>query len=156
AVPAADFLAELATDAGLLVDLDLAEVVGEVFRRRGDAIEGADVHANATPVAIVRVDDRDRPLLALEHLGYVPERVEDGLVRTDHAARPAVDAEGGLDQECLLGLAADRPRGAPLLAGGTPRAVLGDDRERHEPTLAEAQRRNNRIALDQRCISFSI
>ena len=32
AVPAADFFAELAADAGLLVDGDLAEVLGAVFR----------------------------------------------------------------------------------------------------------------------------
>src|SRR5258708_1446831 len=58
--PAADFLAELAADAGLLVDGDLAEELGPVLRRRVDAVEGADVDAHAAAVAVVGGDERDR------------------------------------------------------------------------------------------------
>src|SRR5207249_2346511 len=43
ALPAAHLLAQLAADAGLLVDLHAAEVVGQVLGRRGDAVEGAHV-----------------------------------------------------------------------------------------------------------------
>src|SRR5262249_21504050 len=77
ALPAADLLAQLAADARLLVDLDLAEVLRLVVRRRVDAVEGADIDADAAAVAVVRVDDRDRPLLALQDLGDVAVRVED-------------------------------------------------------------------------------
>src|SRR5207253_1809988 len=99
ALPAAHFLAQLAADAGLLVDLDLAQVLRAVLVRRVDAVEGADVDAHPAAVAVVGVDDRDRALLALEHLGDVAPGIEDGLVGADDAARAAVDAEPGLDQE---------------------------------------------------------
>src|SRR4030095_6352238 len=86
ALPATDLLAQLAADAGLLVDLDLAQVLRPVLVRRVDAVSGAHVDAHPAAVAVVGVDDRDRALLALEHLGDVPEGVEDGLVGADHAA----------------------------------------------------------------------
>src|SRR4029453_8682617 len=56
---AAVLLAQLAADAGLLVDLDPPQVAGEVVWRGRDAVEGADIHADATAVAIVGVDDGD-------------------------------------------------------------------------------------------------
>src|SRR5207249_12084453 len=62
ALPAAHFLAQLAADAGLLVDLDLAQVLRAVLVRRVDAVEGADVDAHPAAVAVVGVDDRDRAL----------------------------------------------------------------------------------------------
>src|SRR5262249_60204770 len=112
-------------------DLATAQVGGQVLRRRADAVERADVDADPAPVAVVGVDDRDRPLLALEHLGDVAVGVEDGLVGTDHAARAAVDAERGLDVVGLLRIAADRLGRAALLAGGATGAVLGDAPEGH-------------------------
>src|SRR3989442_7000654 len=130
ALPAAHFLAQLAADAGLLVDLDLAQVLRAVLVRGVDAVEGADVDAHPAAVAVVGVNDRDRALLALQHLGDVAVGVEDGLVGADDAARAAVDAEPGLDQEGLLGLARDGVRGAALLAGGPAGPVTRDDGER--------------------------
>src|SRR5262245_34864749 len=131
ALPAAHLLAQLAPDAGLLVHLDAAQVGGHVVGRRRDAVERADVDADAAPVAVVGVHDRDRPFLALEHLRDVAVGVEDGLVGADHAAGTAVDAERGLDVVGLLRVPADRLRRAALLAGSTARTVLGDDREGH-------------------------
>src|SRR5262249_56315534 len=99
ALPAADFLAQLAADARLLVDLDAAEIDRAVLIRRRDAVERADVDADAAPVAVVGMDDRDGALLALQDLGHVAPRVEDRLVGADHAARTAVDAERRFDEE---------------------------------------------------------
>src|SRR5262249_29873181 len=78
-------------------------------------------------------------LLALEHLGDVAIGVEDGLVGADDAAGAAVDAQRRLDVVRLLRIAADRLGGTPLLASGASRAVLGDDREGHGRTLADAR-----------------
>src|SRR5207249_7724454 len=80
ALPAAHFLAQLAADAGLLVDLDLTQVLRAVLARRVDAVEGADVDAHPAAVAVVGVHDRDRALLALEHLGHLAPVTEDGRV----------------------------------------------------------------------------
>src|SRR5439155_1619240 len=123
ALPAAHLLAQLATDAGLLVDLDLAQVLRPVLVRGVDAVEGADVDAHPAAVAVVGMDDRDRPLLALEHLGHVAPGVENGLVGADDPACAAVDAEPGLDQKGLLELARDGTRGAALLARGAAGAA---------------------------------
>src|SRR5262245_47884383 len=53
ALPAADLLAQLAPDAGLLVHLDPPEVIRLVLGRGRDAVEGADVDADTAPVAVV-------------------------------------------------------------------------------------------------------
>src|SRR5262245_20050824 len=116
ALPAADLLAQLAPHTGLLVHLDLAEVGREVLVRRADAVERADVDAHAAAVAVVGMYDGDGALLPLEDLRHVAPGVEDGLVGTDHPAGPTVDAERRLDVVRLLGIAADRLGGAPLLA----------------------------------------
>src|SRR5262249_36519333 len=129
----------LAADAGLLVDLDPAEIGGQVVRRRADAVERADVDAHPAAVAVVGVHDGDGALLALQHLGDVAVGVEYGLVGADDAAGAAVDAQRRLDVVRLLRIATDRLGGAPLLAGGAAGAVLGDDREGHGRTLADAR-----------------
>src|SRR5262245_34152713 len=151
ALPAAHFLAQLAPHAGLLVHLDAAQVGRQVVGRGGDAVERADVDAHSAAVAVVGVHDRDGTLLALEHLGDVAVRVEDGLVGTDHAAGAAVDAERGLDVVRLLRVPADRLRRAALLAGSAARAVLGDDREGHgeEPTRGGRRRPPSALHLLQ-------
>src|SRR5437016_6141191 len=102
ALPAAHLLAQLAADAGLLVDLDLAEEDGAVLGRGVEAVEGADVDAHSAAVTVVGVDNRDRPLLALQDLGDVAVGVEDRLVGADDPAGATVDAEGRLDEERLL------------------------------------------------------
>src|SRR5581483_3805296 len=79
AVPAADLLAQAAADAGLLVDDHLAEVLREIARRGAQAVERADVDADAAAVAVVGVDDRERALGALQHARHVPVGVEDRL-----------------------------------------------------------------------------
>src|SRR4029450_1693404 len=93
----------------------------QVLGRRRDAIERADVDADAAPVAVVGMAAGDRTLLLLEHLGHGAVGVEDGLVGADDAAGTAVDAERGLDVVGLLRVAADRLGWAPLLAGGAAR-----------------------------------
>src|SRR5437016_14543653 len=60
ALPAAHLLAQLATDAGLLVDLDLAQVLRPVLVRGVDAVEGADVDAHPAAVAVVGMDEIGR------------------------------------------------------------------------------------------------
>src|SRR5262245_13659389 len=147
ALPAADLLAQLAPHTGLLVHLDLAEVGREVLARRADAVERADVDAHAAAVAVVGMHDGDGPLLALQDLGDVAPGVEDRLVGADDAARAAVDAERGLDVVRLLGIAADRLGGTPLLARGASRAILGDDGEGHAGTLTEYGARRQASAL---------
>src|SRR5262249_11810190 len=129
-------------------------VAGEVLAGGADAVERADVHADAAAVAIVGVDDGDGALVPLEDLRHVAPGVEDGLVRADHPAGSAVDAERGLDVVRLLGIAADRLGGAPLLARGAARAILGDDREGHTGgSLAEESAGGQAF---QRCISRRI
>src|SRR5271156_865637 len=68
-VPSADLFAKQAADAGLFVDLHLAEIDRSVLRRRRDAIERAHVDAHAASVAVVGMDDGDGSLGALEHVG---------------------------------------------------------------------------------------
>src|SRR6185369_18066885 len=110
--------------AGLLVHRDHAEVLRAVRRRRVDAVEWTDVDADAAAVAVVGVHDRNGALVALQHHGHVAPGVEDGLVGADDAARAAVDAERGLDEEGLLGVSADGAGGTPLLTRGAAGAVL--------------------------------
>src|SRR3989441_9944935 len=116
ALPAAHFLAQLAADAGLLVDLDLAQVLRAVLVRRVDAVEGAAVDAHPAAVAVVGVDDRDRALLVHEYRGDVPLGFEDGRGGADDAPGVAVDAGRGLDQDGLLGVAREGGRRAAVLA----------------------------------------
>src|SRR5262245_22946202 len=165
ALPAAHLLAQLAAHAGLLVDLDPAQVGGEVLRRGADAVEGAHVDADAAAVAVVRMDDGERTLLALEHLGDVAVSVEDGLVGADDAACAAVAAERRLDVVRLLRIAAGPLGGAPPLPGAASRAALGGAREGPGSTPADARaahaarsgkRIEGALRTAQRCISFRI
>src|SRR5207249_10395021 len=71
ALPAAHLLAQLATDAGLLVDLDLAQVLRPVLVRGVDAVEGADVDAHPPPVPLAGMAAGNGPPWALSHLGPV-------------------------------------------------------------------------------------
>src|ERR1700683_2150238 len=76
-VPSADLFAEQASDAGLFIDLHLAKIDRHVFGRRRDAIERANVDAHAASVAVVGMDDGDRALGALEHVGHLAVVVHD-------------------------------------------------------------------------------
>ena len=111
ALPAAHFLAQLAADARLLIDFDFAEVLRAVHRPRVDAIEGANIDAHTTAVAVVGMDNGNRPFDLLEDAGHVAIRVEDRLIGADHTAGAAVDAQSRLDVIDLPGIAADRLRG---------------------------------------------
>src|SRR5271156_5892998 len=130
-VPSANLFAEQAADAGLFVDLHFAEIDRRVLRRRRDAIERADVHAHAAAVAVVWMDDGDRALGALEHVGYLAVIVHDRVVGANHPARAAIDAHGGLDIINLLRQARDGAARTALLARAAAGAILGDDLKRH-------------------------
>jgi hypothetical protein len=134
-VPSADLFAEQASDAGLFIDLHLAEIDRRVLRRRRDAIERAYVHAHAAAVAVVGMDDGDRALGALEYVGYLAVVVHDRVVGANHAARAAIDAHGGFDVIDLLRQAGDGAGGAAFFAGAAAGAILRDDLEWHPGSL---------------------
>src|SRR5271156_3242335 len=130
-VPSADLFAEQASDAGLFVDLHLAEIDRRVLGRRRDAIERADVDAHAAAVAVVGMDDGDRALGALEHVGNLAVIVHDRVVGANHAARAAIDAHRGLDVIDLFRQARDGAGRAALFARAASGAILGDDLKWH-------------------------
>src|SRR5262249_50071500 len=130
-LPAAYLFTQLASDTGAFIHFDLAEVSGSVVVGWVDTIEGAHVDAHATSVAVVGMHDGNRALRLLEHVRYIAKRVEDGLVRADHAARAAVDAQRRLDVERQARLTADGFCRAPFLARRTAGTVLGNDGKWH-------------------------
>src|SRR5256885_1042275 len=65
-VPSTNLFAEQASDAGLFIDLHLAEINRGIVGRRRDTIERAYVHTDAASVAIVGMDHCDRTLGALQ------------------------------------------------------------------------------------------
>src|ERR1700691_5977355 len=130
-VPSADLFAEQASDAGLFVDLHLAEIDRRVLGRRRDAIERANVDAHAASVAVVGMDDGDRALGALEYVGHLAVVVHDRVVGANHPARAAIDAHRGLDVIDLLGQARDGAGRATLLARAASGPILGNNLKRH-------------------------
>src|SRR5271170_8159110 len=134
-VPSANLFAEQAPDAGLFVDLHFAEIDRRVLRRRRDAIERANVHAYAASVAIVRMDDGDRALGALEHVRHLAVIVHDRVVGADDAARAAIDAHRGFDVIDLFRQARDGAGGAALFTRTAAGAILGNDLKWHAASL---------------------
>src|SRR5262249_44986293 len=97
-VPSANLFAQQASDAGLFIDLHLAEVDRVILRRGRDALERAYVDAHAASVAVVRMHHGDRSLGALEHVSDHAVIGHDRFVRANHAASAAIDAGAGLDE----------------------------------------------------------
>lgn len=130
-VPSANLFAEQASDAGLFVDPHLAEIDRRVLRRWRDTIERANVDAHAASVAVVGMDDGDRALGALQHVGYLVVIVHDRVVGANYPARATIDAHRCFDVIDLFRQARDGAGRAAFFACAAAGAILGDDRKWH-------------------------
>src|SRR5690606_5803128 len=100
----------------------------ELVARQSQAAEGADVHTEVAPGAVVFVDHRLRPIgplgeTRLDHTVLI----FDALHRAYVGASPAIDANIGIDFVNELAFSGDGINGAHLDTGRATDTSLGND-----------------------------